>query len=1472
VHHSASLRNPKLTVARNPKLTVALATLLALAATLVQLTPASAASVTSASFSGGTGTASVDGTLYARNGAALTLTVATSSDTRCVEVTGAYTARQTSSTAKSSWSFPLTAGTGDGVQGVTAAASPNFNANHCTGQSQSPATAAYVLDNTGPTVTAALSPAPNAAGWTNANVTITWSATDTGAGVASGPTPATESVTANTPGVTKTSSATDRLGNAGSGSVAVKLDKTAPTISGSRSPAANANGWNNTDVTVSFTCADALSGIKHCTGTTTLASNGADQSRAGTATDNADNTSSDTVGPVNIDKVAPALSGAPTTSANAAGWYSGDVTIGWACSDALSGIDGTCPANSTISGEGTAQTAAASVSDKAGNTTGASSSPAVNIDKTAPTTTASAPGDWNNDDVTISLSADDALSGVRATHYRLDGGAQQTGTSISISAEGVHTLEFWSVDEADNVEAANTVQVRIDKTSPAINHSQSPAANGNGWNNTNVTVAFTCSDALSGIASCSGPQTVTTEGKGQPVTGTAVDNAGNKTTDPATVSIDETAPTISAGADRATNANGWYADDVTVSFSCSDALSGIDRCPASKTVGEGVDQSASGTATDGAGNSESDGLTGINVDKTAPSLTGAATSAPNGNGWYAGDVTVDWTCSDAPSGLAGGCPAASTITGEGDNLSASASISDNAGNSTSRSLAGVKIDRTAPSTSADVPAPLDSGWYAGPVEITLAGVDSLSGVEATYYRVDGGALHTYDGPFHHGLKGSHTITYWSLDRAGNVEDGTADGHSITLRVDGVPPTITPNRSPAPNANGWNNTPVLVGFTCDDAESGVAGCVGGGLLDNEGAGQSLTGSAQDNAGNSSEATANDINIDLTPPYLAGAPTTDPNADGWHKGDVTIRWTASDALSGVDTSTQPDDSLVTGEGTNLSAGPVSVSDKAGNTASASLDGIRIDRTPPTINGGPTTAPNGDDWYNTDVVVDFTCADNLSGVASCPTSRVISGDGSNQSVTSDPATDHAGNSAPGRTVGGINIDGQAPQTKANNLCTATNGYCTGSSATVTLRATDLGPAGVKEVHYSVNGGTGQVAAGASVDVDVPLSGSGNATVDYYALDRAGNQEPNNTIGLKYDNIAPTMTHTLTPTPNAAGWNSSDVTVHFSARDDDTGSGVDPSSTTSDVLVGDETSGQVVNGQAKDTAGNVGTDSVTVKLDKTQPAISGAIVSGAVGSNGWYTGPVTVHFTCSDALSAVVVCPDDVTLTGNGANQSVTASAVDNAGNAKSATVDHINIDAEAPTISTLSLKDGGIYTLGAVPAASCAAGDDVSGVAWCSVRVSGGLASGVGTFAFTATATDKAGNTVTRTGTYQVIYRFDGFLQPINDTAHQVGTTTVSIFKAGSTVPAKFQLKKSDGTVVQPTSLPQWVTPAKGSPTTAPVDESAYGDLPSTSGAYRWDSSGQQYIYNWGTSSGQKGFYWRIGVQLDDGQTYSVNIGLR
>src|SRR6266536_4083794 len=74
--------------------------------------PTFASSVSSASFTGGAGTATVGGTLYAKNGGALTLTVTTSSDTKCVDVAGAFTDHQQSATAKSTWTFTTTAGPG----------------------------------------------------------------------------------------------------------------------------------------------------------------------------------------------------------------------------------------------------------------------------------------------------------------------------------------------------------------------------------------------------------------------------------------------------------------------------------------------------------------------------------------------------------------------------------------------------------------------------------------------------------------------------------------------------------------------------------------------------------------------------------------------------------------------------------------------------------------------------------------------------------------------------------------------------------------------------------------------------------------------------------------------------------------------------------------------------------------------------------------------------------------------------------------------------------------------------------------------------------------------------------------------------------------------------------------------------------------------------------------------------------------
>ena len=1811
-----------------------------------------ASTVSSATFTGGAGTASVSGTLYARSGASLTLTVVTSNDTTCVDVTGSFTVTQTSATAKTTWIFPFTAPVGDGLRSVTAAASPNINPQgKCTGQSQTPQNASFVSDNTGPTVAGVASPPPNAAGWNNANISITWSATDAGSGVGSGPNPATDSVTADSGGVTKTSNATDRVGNVGNGSITVKLDKTAPSISGSAAPAANANGWNNSDVTVSFLCSDALSGIKTCNGPTTLTGNGANQSVTGTATDNADNGNSATVSAINIDKVAPTLSGAPTTSPNAAGWYNSNVSIAWSCSDALSGILGSCPPNSTISSEGTGFTATISVSDRAANATTTTSSPAVKIDKTAPTTNANATSAWTNSGQTVTLTPSDALSGVKATHYTVDGGSDTLGTTVSITTEGDHLLAFWSEDNAGNAEAPKTVHVKVDLTTPSISHTQTPGPNGAGWNNAPVTVHFVCTDALSGIASCTPDQLISTEGANQAVTGTATDNAGNIATDPATVSIDLTAPVISASPDRVPNANGWYAADVIVSFLCSDALSGIGLCPDSETLAEGANQTASGTAFDAAGNSASASVTGLNVDETAPNLSGAATTTPNGAGWYQADVVIAWTCSDALSAIDGACATDSTITGEGANLSATESVSDRAGNSTTTTVSGIRIDRTAPATLGNVPDPLPTGWYAGAVPVTLTASDGLSGVAATWYTVDGGAPQAYATTFNFALGGTHTIVFWSVDKAGNVEDASAPGHSITLKIDDVVPSIVGSRSPLANTNGWNNTSVTVSFSCDDAQSGIASCTAPAVLSSAGAGQSVTGTAVDNAGNSATDTVSNVNIDLAAPVTTAAPNPDvdwangsvqvslnatdplsgvaatyydldgggptagtnvsiptqgvhtltfwsvdnadnvevagsatikidltaptisralsplPNAAGWNNSDVTVTFTCADqpTLSGVASCTSP--STVTAEGEGQTVNGTAV-DNAGNESPDSAT-VNLDKTAPAITGSTDQAPNANGWYNADVLVSFTCKDTLSGIAVCEPPHTL-GEAENQSVTGT-ATDRADNISTD-TVANIDIDKTAPSLsgapttpansaswynadvaihwicsdalsgidgscppnstisgegvglteqatvsdRAGNATTATSspavnidrtapstsadasGDWTNTDVSVTLEPSD-GLSGVAATFSELDGD------GLASGTTRTISGEGTFTLTYWSVDNAGNVETPNTVTIRIDRSAPSISHIQSPAANVHSWNNGAVTVTFTCADQASLSGI--ATCSAPVTVSTDGADQTVIGNASDNAGNTATDTAHVSIDTAAPTISGSadrapnangwykadvivsfscgdvlsglsscsgpttlgqgagqtvtgtavdnadnsapatvgpinidktapLISGAPttlpNAAGWYQGDVVVHWTCSDALSGLDgACPADSTITGEGENLSATASvtdkagnsssatvaaikidrtapvttgaatpsatwtnggvsvvltpadnlsgvaattyqvdggsvqtgtsltvtgqgvhtvtfrstdgagnvestnsltvqidltaptigasrspaanaagwnnspvtvsfscsdalsgiatcpanhvvntsgagqaatgtAVDNAGNTASATVGGINIDMGAPSVSVNGVTTGSVYQLGAVPATSCSATDGVSGLsAPCALVVTGGTANGVGAFTATASATDAAGNTSSTSVTYRVIYRFDSFLQPINDTAHQVGVDT-SIFKAGSTVPVKFQLKRANGTVVQSNVLPAWLTPLKGSSTAAAVDETVYTDSATSGTTYRWD--GSQYIFNWGTAKNQANFYWRIGVSLDDGQTYYVNIGLR
>src|SRR5207249_11180283 len=114
-------------------------------------------------------------------------------------------------------------------------------------------------------------------------------------------------------------------------------------------------------------------------------------------------------------------------------------------------------------------------------------------------------------------------------------------------------------DKARNSVTFTTPAVKIDKTAPTPSATLFPYTTLFRSNNTNVTVSFSGTDALSGIDACASAVVLSTEGSGQSASGTCTDKAGNTSVTAAAtgINIDKTAPTASATPSPAANANGW---------------------------------------------------------------------------------------------------------------------------------------------------------------------------------------------------------------------------------------------------------------------------------------------------------------------------------------------------------------------------------------------------------------------------------------------------------------------------------------------------------------------------------------------------------------------------------------------------------------------------------------------------------------------------------------------------------------------------------------------------------------------------------------------------------------------------------------------------------------------------------------------------------------------------------------------------
>jgi len=214
----------------------------------------------------------------------------------------------------------------------------------------------------------------------------------------------------------------------------------------------------------------------------------------------------------------------------------------------------------------------------------------------------------------------------------------------------------------------------------------------------------------------------------------------------------------------------------------------------------------------------------------------------------------------------------------------------------------------------------------------------------------------------------HTYDFYSIarDLVGNVEAAKSAGEATTqVATDTTPPVTTVAASPGPNANGWNNANVTVTLNSTDNEPGGTGMKGityaasgaqtipstifGGastslVISAEGI-TTITFFGTDNAGNVETPKTLTIKLDKTPPIITPTRTPLPNANGWNNANVTVSFQCADSLSGLAAGSPPAPTTLSTEGGNQSVSGT-CQDLAGNSASATVTGINIDKTPPAV----------------------------------------------------------------------------------------------------------------------------------------------------------------------------------------------------------------------------------------------------------------------------------------------------------------------------------------------------------------------------------------------------------------------------------------------------------------------------------------------------------------------------------------------
>lgn len=196
-------------------------------------------------------------------------------------------------------------------------------------------------------------------------------------------------------------------------------------------------------------------------------------------------------------------------------------------------------------------------------------------------------------------------------------------------------------------------------------------------------------------------------------------------------------------------------------------------------------------------------------------------------------------------------------------------------------------------------------WHSSPATATLSATAvGGSGVDQTFYQIDGLTPVVYTAPFPISVEGPHTVTYWATDLVGNESTHVDQAVDIDVTAPVVSVTVASDQTSA----NWHSAPTTVTVSVVETASGIASTfysidglppvayTGPFTISSDGP-HTITAWATDNVGNLSATASHAADIDAVAPVVDQVVfTADQNILDWYSSPTTVTLSAVDVVGG------------------------------------------------------------------------------------------------------------------------------------------------------------------------------------------------------------------------------------------------------------------------------------------------------------------------------------------------------------------------------------------------------------------------------------------------------------------------------------------------------------------------------------------------------------------------------------------------